>query len=55
MLGDQGYDHDKYRRLIWCLGVKLLLARRGIEYGSGLDAQRWVVERPFAHLRWFRP
>jgi hypothetical protein len=22
VLGDRGYDHDKYRRLVWDLGVK---------------------------------
>ncbi|WP_435835343.1 IS5 family transposase [Streptomyces avermitilis] len=54
VLGDRGYDHDKYRRLVWDLGVKPLIARRGIEHGSGLGAQRWVVERAFAHLHWFR-
>ncbi|MFF9770966.1 IS5 family transposase [Streptomyces sp. NPDC014636] len=54
VLGDRGYDHDKYRRLVWDLGVKPLIARRGTEHGSGLGTQRWVVERRFAHLRWFR-
>nr|WP_246150359.1 IS5 family transposase [Streptomyces qinzhouensis] len=54
VLGDRGYDHDKYRRLVRDLGVKPLIARRGTEHGSGLGAQRWVVERTFAHLHWFR-
>ncbi len=54
MLGDRGYDHDKYRRLVWNLGVKPLITRRGTEHGSGLGAQHWVVERAFAHLHWFR-
>ena len=36
VLGDRGYDHDKYRRLVWDLGVKPLIARRGTEHGSGL-------------------
>nr|WP_256095538.1 IS5 family transposase [Streptomyces sp. EN23] len=49
-----GYDHDKYRRLVRALGVKPLIARRGTEHGSGLGTQRWVVERAFAHLHWFR-
>ncbi|MEU9029028.1 IS5 family transposase [Streptomyces sp. NPDC048383] len=53
VLTDRGYDHDKYRRLVWDLGVKLLIARRCIEHGSGLGAQRWLVERAFAHLHWF--
>lgn len=54
MLGDRGYDHDKYRRLVWALGVKPVIARRGTKHGSGLGTQRWVVERAFAHLHWFR-
>lgn len=54
VLGDRGYDHDKYRRLVRALGVKPLIARRGTEHGSGIGAQRWVVERAFAHLHWFR-
>jgi transposase len=45
---------DKYRRLVWDLGVKPVIARRGAEHGSGLGTQRWVVERAFAHLHWFR-
>ncbi|MFF9851031.1 IS5 family transposase [Streptomyces litmocidini] len=54
VLGDRGYDHDKYRRLVRDLGVKPLIARRGTEHGSGFGAQRWVVERAFAHLHRFR-
>ncbi|MFI7389757.1 transposase [Streptomyces tendae] len=54
MLGDRGYDHDKCRRLARGLGVKPQIARRGTEHGWGLDAQRWVVERAFAHLHWLR-
>jgi transposase len=53
-LADRGYDHGKYRRLIWDPGVKPLIARRGAGHGSGLGTQRWVVERAFAHLHWFR-
>ncbi len=53
-LGDRGYDHDKYRRLVRDLGVKPLVARRGTEHGSGLGTQRWFMERAFAHLHWFR-
>ncbi|WP_234323272.1 IS5 family transposase [Streptomyces bikiniensis] len=54
VLGDRGYDHDKYRRLVRALGVKPLTAQRGTEHGSGLGTRRWVVERAFAHLYWFR-
>ena len=54
VLGDRGYDHDKYRRLVRGLGVKPVIARGGTDHGSGLGTQRWVVERAFAHLHWFR-
>nr|WP_107393290.1 IS5 family transposase [Streptomyces agglomeratus] len=54
VLGDRGYDHDKYRRLAWALGVKPVIARRGVPHGSGLGTDRWVVERTFAHPHWFR-
>lgn len=54
VLGDRGYDHDKCRSLVRDLGVKPLIARRDTEHGSGLGKQRWVVERAFAHLHWFR-
>lgn len=49
-LAGSGYDHDKYRLLVWDLSVKPLIARRGTERGSGLGKQRWAVERAFAHL-----
>lgn len=54
VLGGRGDDHDKYRRLAWSIGVKPRIARRGAQHGSGLGSQRWVVERAFAHLHWFR-
>ncbi|SBU91420.1 Transposase DDE domain-containing protein [Streptomyces sp. MnatMP-M77] len=54
LLGDRGYDHDKYRRLVWVQGVKPVIARRGIAHGSGLGIHRWVVERTIAWLRGFR-
>src|SRR3954462_12117614 len=54
LLADRGYDHDKYRRLLWQRGVKPVIARRGHEHGSGLGRERWVVERTFAWLHNFR-
>jgi transposase len=54
LLADRGYDFDKYRRLLWQRGVKPVIARRGIEHGSGLGRERWVVERTFAWLHNFR-
>ena len=54
LLADRGYDHDKYRRELWARGVKPVIARRGVEHGSGLGHERWVVERTFAWLHNFR-
>ncbi|GAA0952750.1 hypothetical protein GCM10009550_33930 [Actinocorallia libanotica] len=54
LLADRGYDHDKYRRLLWQRGIKPVIARRGTPHGSGLGAQRYVVERTIGLLHWFR-
>jgi transposase len=50
LIADRGYDHDRYRRLVWQLGIKPIIARRQTEHGSGLGRHRWVVERTFAWL-----
>ena len=50
LIADRGYDHDKYRRLVWQRGIKPIIARRQTDHGSGLGHQRWVVERTFAWL-----
>jgi transposase len=42
LIADRGYDHDKYRRLVWQRGVKTIIARRKTEHGSGLGRHRWV-------------
>lgn len=36
------------------LGITPVIARRGVEHGSGLGVHRWVAEQIFALLRWFR-
>ncbi|RFU40489.1 IS5 family transposase [Actinomadura logoneensis] len=54
LLADRGYDHDKYRRLLWQRGVKPVIARRGTGHGSGLGVHRYVVERTIGLLHWFR-
>ena len=54
VVGDRGYDHDKYRRLVRALGVRPVIARRQGGHGSGLGGVRWVVERTFAHLHDFK-
>lgn len=43
LLADRGYDHDKYRRLVWAKNIKPLIARRGEPHGSGLGVHRYVV------------
>jgi Transposase DDE domain len=40
LVADRGYDHDKYRRLVWQRGVKPIIARRQTEHGSGLGRHR---------------
>jgi transposase len=54
LLADRGYDHDKYRRLVWAKGIKPVIARRGTPHGSGLGVHRHVVERTLGLLHWFR-
>ena len=54
LLADRGNDRDKYRRALRSRGVKPQIARRGVEHGSGLGTERWVVERTFAWLHNFR-
>lgn len=33
VLGDRGYDHDKYRHIVWDLGVKPLFTRPARQVG----------------------
>jgi transposase len=54
LYADRGYDHDKYRRLLWRKGIKPVIARRGAAHGSGLGVHRWVVEQTIGLLHWFR-
>src|SRR5689334_3286359 len=35
LVADRSYDHDKYRRELRKRGVKPVIARRGVEHGSG--------------------
>jgi hypothetical protein len=53
LLGDRGYDHDTYRRLVQAKGIKHRIGRRGTEHGSGLGKHRYVGERTIALLHWF--
>ena len=50
LIADRGYDHDKYRRLLWRRGIKPVIGRRQSSHGSGLGRERWPVERTLSHL-----
>ncbi|MGW4047813.1 hypothetical protein [Streptomyces sp. NPDC004721] len=52
--GGRQFFYDTYRRDLRDLGTRPVIARRGVEHGSGLGVHRWVVEAAFALLRWFR-
>jgi transposase len=54
LIAGRGYDHEKYRRELRSRGVRPTIARRQTEHGSGLGTRRWVVERTFAWLHFFR-
>ncbi|MGV9289132.1 transposase [Streptomyces sp. NPDC003719] len=54
LFADRGYDHDKYRRVLWERGIRPMIAERGRPHGSGLDIFRWVVERTISCLHGFR-
>ncbi|MFF4978180.1 IS5 family transposase [Streptomyces sp. NPDC001083] len=54
LLADRGYDHDKYRRLLWSRGIRPVIAKRGGPHGTGLGIFRYVVERTIAWLHGFR-
>ena len=54
LVADRAYDHDTYRRALWARDVKPVIARRQTDHGSGLGRLRWVVERTFAWLHFFR-
>ncbi|WP_442816782.1 IS5 family transposase [Streptomyces sp. NBC_01445] len=54
LFADRGYDHDKYRRLLWQRGIRPVIAERGYPHGTGLGVFRWVVERTISWLHGFR-
>lgn len=51
LFADRGYDHDIYREQVRKLGVRTVIARRGVPHGSGLGVYRWVVERTMCGTR----
>ena len=51
---DKGYDFPRCRRFLHRRGVKVRIARRGVDSSEKLGRHRWVVERTFAWLYRFR-
>jgi transposase len=47
---DKGYDYRRCRRYLTRRGIKVRIARRGIEGKSRLGRVRWVVERTISWL-----
>ena len=51
---DKGYDYPRCRRYLHHRGIKVRIARRGIESGNHLGRVRWVVERSISWLLRFK-
>src|SRR3954465_15050757 len=51
---DKGYDYRRCRRYLTRRGIKVRIARRGIEDKSRLGRVRWVVERTISWLLRFK-
>ena len=51
---DKGYDYPRCRCYLHRRGIKVRIARRGIEAKTHLGRHRWVVERTLAWLNRFR-
>jgi transposase len=48
VLGDRAYGSRRHRLELRRRGIRLQAARPGTPHGSGLGAERWVVERTIA-------
>lgn len=51
---DKGYDARHCRRYLHRRGIKVRIARKGVEDKTRLGRWRWVVERSFAWLNHYR-
>ena len=51
---DKGYDYPRCRRYLHQRGIKVRIARRGIEAKTKLGRVRWVVERTISWLLRFK-
>jgi transposase len=45
LVADRGYDSATHRQALRALGIRPVIAKRGVEHGSGLGRWRWVIER----------
>jgi len=54
VMGDRAYDSDEHRMTLSCRNIPTLIARRGVEHGSGLGVLRWPVERTISWLHHFK-
>ncbi len=50
LLGDRAYDSAGHEAIVRWLGIRPWFAQRGEPHGSGLGAERYVVERAIAGL-----
>jgi transposase len=51
---DKGYDYPRCRRYLRRRGIKVRIARRGVESSRHLGRVRWVVERTISWLLRFK-
>ena len=51
---DKAYDIPRCRRFLRRRGIRIRIARKGIESSETLGRHRWVVERTLAWLSQFR-
>ena len=51
---DKGYDYRRCRAYLTRRGIKIRIARRGIEDKSKLGRVRWVIERTISWLPRFK-
>lgn len=51
---DKGYDIPRCRKAVTKRGIKVRIARKGVESSEKLGRHRWVVERTLAWLAKFR-
>lgn len=51
---DKGYDYPRCRRYLHRRGIKVRIARRGIEDKNHLVRHRWVVERTVSWVLRFK-